>query len=628
MKFLKGKAPAVIVTVFILLAALAFIPLSLSTRVAFYRKPAAPIKGVYSIDGGPWTETGGEGLITEHFQRIVFKGSPVVSEYIPFADVSFRNVWFTLRDEEGSLLYTNDYRRPGSEGWKEMFESSTDDVNRTMYEFDMKERPLAMRMNDTPGYEIWPVEYGEYPDDEELTLVIENPYSSYRSFSECVQVTVGLGSPGISRQSMETQTPTWGLVALCVLGIVLFPAVSFIFGRVQIQYLSFGFLCFFWSVYSSLSLNSWYLNSYIYDPVICMTLHRGSVFLFFVSLLVYFRANLQKDTSRIIAAVLEIIFMLVTAAAFVLHFANICDLVKFSSYTMWVMAADMVILAVLLSVEAKKDKNAFTYLISWMPMLLTLLIDIADHFISIPGDRFSRIGFTITLLLQCVRLLIDLHTQYREAIRYQQMQKELYEAKVSVMASQIQPHFMYNALTSIAMMCTIDPGTAQEATITFAKYLRTNMDSLKQTAPVKFEAELEHLKKYLYIEKLRFQDKLNIEYDITVTDFLIPQLSVQPIVENAVKHGVGMKKKGGTVTIATRETDNDYEVIISDDGVGFDVTAARKDDGRSHIGMENTVTRLREMCSGRLNIESSVGEGTTVTIILPKEGQKNEDTVS
>ncbi len=206
-------------------------------------------------------------------------------------------------------------------------------------------------------------------------------------------------------------------------------------------------------------------------------------------------------------------------------------------------------------------------------------------------------------------------------------EKELYESKVAVMTSQIQPHFMYNALTSIAMMCNIDPKTASEATVTFAKYLRTNMDSLRQTAPVPFEQELEHLKKYLYIEKLRFADKLNIEYDITVTDFVIPLLSVQPIVENAVKHGVGMKKKGGTVKIATRETDNAFEVIISDDGVGFDTTV-QKNDGRSHVGMENTRTRLKEMCGGEIHTESTVGEGTTVTIILPKEGQKHEDTLS
>ena len=140
--------------------------------------------------------------------------------------------------------------------------------------------------------------------------------------------------------------------------------------------------------------------------------------------------------------------------------------------------------------------------------------------------------------------------------------------------------------------------------------------------------EVEHLKKYLYIEKMRFANKLNIEYDITAENFVLPQLSIQPLVENAVKHGVGMKKKGGTVTISTKETETDYEVIISDDGVGFDTSAPRKEDGRSHIGMENTRLRLKELCGGDVRIESTIGEGTTATVILPKEGQPHENTVS
>ena len=229
-------------------------------------------------------------------------------------------------------------------------------------------------------------------------------------------------------------------------------------------------------------------------------------------------------------------------------------------------------------------------------------------------------------------LAVEIETYTKQvaqiASERERAEKELYEAKVAVMTSQIQPHFMYNALTSIAMMCQIDPETAQEATVTFAKYLRGNMDSLKQTKPVPFEVELEHLKKYLYIEKLRFGKKLNIEYDIQTTDFCIPMLSVQPLVENAVKHGVGMKKKGGTVTISTRETDSAFEVIISDNGVGFDTSAPKADDGRSHVGMENTRTRLQEMCGAEITIESTVGVGTTAVITLPKEGQKDEDTVS
>lgn len=226
-------------------------------------------------------------------------------------------------------------------------------------------------------------------------------------------------------------------------------------------------------------------------------------------------------------------------------------------------------------------------------------------------------------------LEIDHYTKenIRIAGERERAEKELYEAKVRVMVSQIQPHFMYNALSSIAMMCTIDPETAQEAIVQFSDYIRGNMDSLKKTAPVPFVTELEHLKKYLYIEKLRFGKKLNIVYDIQADGFELPQLSIQPLVENAVKHGVGMKKKGGTVTISSKETETAFEVIISDDGVGFDPSAPKKDDGRSHVGMENTRKRLHDMCGAEIVITSTVGEGTTARVILPKDVRKNEDTV-
>ena len=282
----------------------------------------------------------------------------------------------------------------------------------------------------------------------------------------------------------------------------------------------------------------------------------------------------------------------------------------------------------LLIIEARNNKQAVFILASWTPLTLSIILDVLNRCFSFTDIHFYIFGSAITMLYQIIRLIRDLKKQYKEAIRYQQMQKELYEAKVSIMVSQIQPHFLYNSLSSIAMLCKLDPDTAQKATITFTKYLRGNMDSLKQTKPIPFDQELEHLKKYLYIEKLRFGKKLNVAYDIQATDFILPQLSIQPLVENAVKHGVGMKKKGGTVTIATRETEKAYEVIVSDDGVGFDVNAPQKEDGRSHVGMENTKKRLRDMCKGEVKIESVVGEGTTAIVILPKEGQPNEDTLS
>lgn len=242
----------------------------------------------------------------------------------------------------------------------------------------------------------------------------------------------------------------------------------------------------------------------------------------------------------------------------------------------------------------------------------------------------NEIGYLADVISD-LALEIDLYTKEaaRIAAEKEHAEKELYEAEVKIMVSQIRPHFLYNALTSIAMMCELDPKRAKEATITFAKYLRVNMDSLRQTKPVPFSQELSHLKNYLYIEKLRFDDLLNVEYDIQTTDFEVPQLSIQPIVENAVKHGVGMAEDGGTVTISTKETDDAYEVIISDDGVGFDTNAPKPDDGRTHIGMENTKKRLKDLCGAEVIITSEIGTGTTARVIIPKKKEEqNEDTVS
>ena len=352
---------------------------------------------------------------------------------------------------------------------------------------------------------------------------------------------------------------------------------------------------------------------------------RLSLFFFVIAVVFYLKSVLSGKTAKTIAAVMGTAFTAFAVAATILHMTDTADFIKTTGILYYALAAGALVLTPLLCMEirGRKGFDLFDYLMSWAPLTLCILLDIAGVLIYGRGAFFIKIGLALTILYQMVRFGLDLRKQYVEAIRYQQVQKELYEAKVSVMTSQIRPHFMYNALTSIAMMCTINPKTAQKATVTFAKYLRGNMDSLKQTAPVPFSQELEHLKKYLYIEKLRFDDLLNIEYDIQATDFELPLLSIQPLVENAVKHGVGMKEDGGTVKISTRETETSYEVIIEDDGVGFDVNE-QKNDGRTHIGMENTKKRLHDMCGGEVIITSKVGEGTTARVIIPKKEEKGK----
>ena len=623
MRLLRGKVPAAAVLAGVILMFIGIMGLTRSFRakISTYEVPSTIITGEYSVDGGPWIKTVANVPINDHFRKIVFRGKiDLFDEKLDEADISLKNVWAELRSADGELCFSNDYRIKGTEAWKERYGSAGEGACQ-----DSILMPFAVNMPFTPGYEHFTLNRESIAADREYVFTVENPYNSYYSFSDCVSFTLSSGNGSYLRSSKETMLPSAVLLLVCFFGIFFFPVISFVFGKVNYRYLTFGFLCFFWGQYMLMRYQSFYINNFISDPVVCMIAARVTAYFFFASLLVYVRSNLKKALSRILSGMAVLVYFGVAAAGTVLQFTGVCDLARFAPTVHIVMGADMVLLAVLLAHEAKTDSSVMKYTVSWIPMVTTILIDIMDQFISLPGDHYFKFGFVLTLIVQLIQLVSDLKQQYKESIRYQQMQKELYEARVAVMTSQIQPHFIYNALTSIAMMRTIDPKTAQEATITFAKYLRGNMDSIRQTAPVDFATELEHLKKYLYIEKLRFADKLKIEYDIQTTDFVIPLLTVQPLVENAVKHGVGMKKKGGTVRIATRETDTAYEIIISDDGVGFDTSAPRMADGRSHIGMENTRTRLKEMCGGEIFIESTVGEGTTATITLPRTEQGKED---
>jgi sensor histidine kinase YesM len=137
-----------------------------------------------------------------------------------------------------------------------------------------------------------------------------------------------------------------------------------------------------------------------------------------------------------------------------------------------------------------------------------------------------------------------------------------------------------------------------------------------------FSQELEHTQMYLELEKMRFGESLQVTYDLECTEFIIPTLTLQPLVENAVRHGVRGNPDGkGTVTISSREEEAHYLISVSDDGPGFD-TGTKNEDGRSHIGIDNVRERLRTICGGDLEIESRAGEGTKATILLPKAGKE------
>ncbi len=225
------------------------------------------------------------------------------------------------------------------------------------------------------------------------------------------------------------------------------------------------------------------------------------------------------------------------------------------------------------------------------------------------GYRTVYIGMTFA-----VALLFIHYTEYSQLAADETMSDQ----RIQLMLSQIKPHFLYNTLGSIEALCDRDPGAAKLATRKFSKYLRGNMDSLSEEKLIHFEKELQHTRLYLELEQIRFGDALSVEYDIKTRNFMLPPLTLEPIAENAVKHGIRMNDDGrGTVRIVTGETPDHYQVRVIDDGPGFAPNPGP--DGDTHIGIKTVRERLDRTCGGSLTIGSGPRRGTIVTIRLPKE---------
>ena len=222
------------------------------------------------------------------------------------------------------------------------------------------------------------------------------------------------------------------------------------------------------------------------------------------------------------------------------------------------------------------------------------------------GISLAYAGFTVSILV--------IYTSI-----YLTRQKELEAQKNALMLSQINPHFMYNTLSTIASMCDISPKQAKYLTIYFSQFLRKNINTLTCEDLIPFEQELSHVECYLKIEKARFREHLNVIYSIQCKDFDIPPLSVQPLIENAIKHGITKKAEGGTIKIITYDTNDHYIIDIIDDGIGFDPEATEM-----HVGIENVRRRLAAMCKGELIIKSTRDIGTRATIEIPKKKGKRK----
>ena len=216
-------------------------------------------------------------------------------------------------------------------------------------------------------------------------------------------------------------------------------------------------------------------------------------------------------------------------------------------------------------------------------------------------------GTSVAVLFMFVFLLTD---QVERSFRQQQ---EIARQRASVMVLQMRPHFIYNTLMSIYSLCNLDPQKARQVTMDFTNYLRKNFNAVASDSAIPFTAELEHTRAYLAVEQAQYEELLIVEYDTPFTRFRLPPLTLQPRVENAVKHGMDPYAGPLHILIRTRHTDAGSVITVEDNGPGFDPA----EDSEPHIALTNIRQRLEMMCGGKLEVTLRNGGGTTVTMTIP-----------
>ncbi len=252
----------------------------------------------------------------------------------------------------------------------------------------------------------------------------------------------------------------------------------------------------------------------------------------------------------------------------------------------------------------------------WIPIAIVPIILLSIWLDYSVGYCEQPVTFlTIAIVGCCILYYLWPHLQAAQ----ERVRLEREKQRVQLMLSQIKPHFLYNSLTVIRELIHTDPQTAEKAVDNFSGFLRHNMQSIDAEQPILLRQELEHVESYLALQRLRFGDELRVVYDIACEDIMLPTLTLQPIVENAVSHGIRESESGvGTLTIQTRALDDCYTISVTDDGCGFDPAILEQKDS-THVGLRNVRDRLRRLCHGELEIQSAPGAGTRVTIRLPKE---------
>ena len=463
---------------------------------------------------------------------------------------------------------------------------------------------------------------------EEITIKLKNPhkFGNPGAVDDFLNNLSTYGGTDFERDTLNRGSlhRIWGialiLFAFMILGTAIFSMLIHIKGSKNLWLVGSGVFCA--GIYFLFKAHGVMFFSEIIKFNTRMMI--GSMMLYMLAITAVI-ADWLQGKAKMVGSSLTV-FALFSNLVFMMA-PEFLDVKFYDTLPVWVALQSVIciVMIVLLALRfVKGDKNA--KIISFFAMLpmISFIIDVTGIGFGLwQGGLISEATFILIFAFSLIVLLKVVPQNLNAAIRARELEAEkmilnakLTESRIATMISQIQPHFIYNTLGTIEQLCITEPKEASKLVRNFSLYLRGNFSELDNAKPIRFSQEMNHVKHYTDIEQVRFPD-MTIQYDLRSVEFLLPALSVQPLVENAIKHGLMGLEEGGIVTISAYETKESYVVEVTDDGVGFDMNAGY--DETKHVGIKNIRGRIEAMCGGALTIESEIGKGTKATIRIPKE---------
>ena len=567
-------------------------------------------QGEYRIGDGDWQELKANQHISSTKGDVTLRGNfhlytpdyeyvGILEEPIPIA-LYIDHINITIKEDEG--LYMIDNENP-------LYAPSSCGVGWTVYTFG-------------------------YDETKPVEMIIHNPhhFGNENAIDELISHFAIWGNIEFEKNILEEGSLqrnvglTFLIISFILLGIALFSSLLHHKNSKIIWLLGFTILTAgIYIVYSTYGVSIWN------DSMILNTTLLGVSMMFYMFFILSVIVNYLQETKRF-GEIAVVGMSIVNGLCFVLP--TLTNILFYDTWYIWAIMqtiANFVIMGCLVKEYINGSRNNKLLYVGFAALLCAFEVDfIATIFGLWKGGYLSQYIFGVLFV---IALFIVLRIIPRSIIAASQaeelelqrrrleteknmMEVALKESRIALMLSQIKPHFIYNTLGAIERMCLKSPEKAFELVRNFSLYLRGNFSQIDSVVPISFLEEMKHVEYYVKIEKVRFPD-MNIEYQLEVTDFVIPPLSVQPLVENAIKHGLMRLESGGSVMIHSYETETHYIVEVCDNGGGFDTNTPIED--KKHVGLRNISERLKVMVNGELEIQSELNVGTTAMIKIPKE---------